>query len=742
MTDAVLAFTRRGRTPMIHQDEAAECGLACLAMIASRHGHDVDLLALRARFGVSIKGMTLTTLLRIAEQLQLDARPLRCDPEDFGEIALPAILHWGFHHFVVLTTIKGRSERRRYVVNDPATGIRTVSGLEMSSQFTGVVVEATPSLAFRPRRERSKLSLWQLWSRAPGLGSALGRILILSLLIELFSLAAPFYLQIGLDSVIPSHDIDFLTSLALGFGALSILSQITSFVRSWSIVSLSNELGYRLVSNLFRHLVRLPIGWFQKRSVGDVLTRFNASQPITELLGNGLVQAAVDGLMTVITLVLMLIYSPMLTGVTIAGLLLYAVIRWSYFGALRMRNVSVIQAQAREQAMLIETIRGITPIRLFGRERDRLRVWQARRAAVVNASVSTARLQTLFLTANASVLALENILFVYLAIRLNLAGAMTVGMITAFGAYKQQFLVASLNVVGKFADYRMLDVQLGRIGDIALTPPEPVASMSNPVSTLTKLQLSNVRFAYGPGEPDILAGVSLTILTGETLAITGPSGSGKTTLLKLLLGLIEPTGGSIRANGKALSPSSMKSYRELVASVMQDDTLFAGSIAENIAFFDPQIDQERVETAARLAIIHDDIMAMPMTYESLVGDMGSALSGGQKQRILLARALYQKPQLLVLDEATAHLDAVNEAKVNASLKSQGITCIIVAHRPSTIAMADRRVEMRLGKLVLAQPPTADTTARTLKTIHTSALCHRCGALADAGQPAQATICAS
>ncbi|WCM25915.1 peptidase domain-containing ABC transporter [Sphingomonas sp. QA11] len=691
MNDAVLALARRGRTPMIHQDEASECGLACLAMIASHYGHEVDLLALRARFGVSIKGMTLTTLLRIAENLQLDTRPLRCEPDELDEIVLPAILHWSFNHFVVLTRIHGRGEGRRYTINDPAGGERIVGAAEMSAHFTGVVIDVTPSLAFKPRRERSKLSLWQLWSRAPGLGGALGRILLLSLLIELFSLAAPFYLQIGLDSVIPSHDLDFLTALAIGFGTLAILSQVTSFVRSWAIVGLSNELGYRIVSNLFRHLVRLPVGWFQKRSVGDVLTRFNASQPITELLGNGLVQAVVDGIMTIVTLILMLVYSPLLTGVTVAGLLLYIVIRYAYFGVLRMRNVSVIQAQAREQAVLIETIRGIVPIRLFGREQDRLRVWQARRASVVNASVGIARLQAVFSSANTAVIAVENILFVYIAIRLNLAGGFTVGMITAFGAYKQQFLSASLNVVGKIADYRMLDVQLGRIGDIALTPKEPAASFTSQSSAIRTVELRNVRFAYGPGEPLILAGTNLVIKEAETLAITGASGSGKTTLLKILLGLLSPISGEVLVNGKPLTGSDLATYRDGVGSVMQDDTLFAGSIAENIAFFDPQISQERVEEVARLAIIHDDIMAMPMAYESLVGDMGSALSGGQKQRVLLARALYRRPQLLVMDEATAHLDITTEAKVNASIKSLGMARVIVAHRPSTIATADRCV---------------------------------------------------
>ena len=700
---------------MIHQDEAAECGLACLAMVASRYGHDVDLLALRSKFGVSIKGMTLATLLRVAEQLQLDARPLRCDPADLSEIPLPAILHWSFNHFVVLVAIKRRGEARKYVINDPATGVRLVNAKEMSGEFTGVVVEATPSIAFRRRRERSKLSLWQLWARAPGLGGRLAQVLILSALIEAFSLAAPFYLQIGLDSVIPSHDLDLLTALALGFGAIALLSQVTSFVRAWAIVSLSNELGYRLVSNLFRHLVKLPIGWFQKRSVGDVLTRFNSTQPITELLGNGLVQALVDGVMAIVTLALMATYSPFLTVITIAGLIVYIVIRWSYFGALRMRNVSVIQAQAREQAILIETIRGITPIRLFGREQDRLRLWQAKRAAVVNAGIGVARLQALFSSVNSTVIAVENIMFIYIAIRLNLAGSLTVGMITAFGAYKQHFLSASLNVVGKIADYRMLDVQLGRIGDIVLTSPEPATSFGSSMGKINQIELRDIRFSYGPGEPDVLAGVDLTIRSGETLAITGASGSGKTTLLKLLLGLIAPTDGKLLINGKELTFANMAAYREQVASVMQDDTLFAGSIAENIAFFDPLIDQGRVEEAAKLSFIHEDIVMMPMAYESLVGDMGSALSGGQKQRVLLARALYRNPQLLVMDEATAHLDAKNETKVNTALRAIGLACIIVAHRPSTIATADRRVEVLRGRVIAREIDAVQDETTPIKT---------------------------
>jgi ATP-binding cassette, subfamily B, bacterial CvaB/MchF/RaxB len=702
VSDLNLALSRRSRTPVIYQDEAAECGLTCLAMIASHHGHQIDLISLRTRFGVSIKGMTLTTLLRTAEALELDARPLRCEVDHLGDVALPVILHWSFNHFVVLTAVKRARGSSRFVINDPAQGQRTITEAELSKEFTGVIVEVVPTMQFRPRRERAKLSLWQLWSRAPGLGGAISRILLLSLLIELFSLAAPFYLEVGLDSVVPAHDLNFLSALALGFGMLALLNQITSFARSWAVVSLSNELGYRLVSNLFRHLVRLPLQWFHKRSTGDVLARFNASQPITQLLSSGMIQAVVDGIMASITVLLMLMYSPILTLVTVTGLAFYSAIRLSYFGVLRTRSLGAIQAQAREQANLIETVRGITAIRLFGHERNRHFTWQTRKVDAVNASIGVQRLQAIFTAANSTVVALENIVFVYLAIRMNLNGQFTIGMITAFGAYKHQFLTASLNVVGSYADYKMLDVQLNRIGDVALTEPEPQSESIRDIEKIEQIVLRGVCYNYGPGEPNVLNGVDLTIQAGERIAIIGPSGSGKSTLLRVIMGLVPPTKGYVSINNRRMSTASLAAYRASFGCVLQEDTLFAGTILENISFFDPHTDHERVEECARLAIIYDDIQKMPMAYESLVGDMGSALSGGQKQRILLARALYRNPQLLVLDEATSHLDAENEAKVNASLRERGVACVIVAHRPSTIAMADRVVKLVDGKISTAK----------------------------------------
>jgi ATP-binding cassette subfamily B protein RaxB len=689
----------RRTTPLIHQDEAAECGLACVAMVAAHYGYEIDMVSLRGHFPISIKGMSLRTLSRVAEALRLDSRALRADLSELDQITRPAILHWGFNHFVVLTGIRGRGENARYAIHDPASGSRWLGALELSKLFTGVALELTPSVTFAPRQERSRLSVWQLWSRAHGFVAAAIRIFILSVLIELFTLAAPFYLQIGIDSVVPASDLDLLAALALGFGGAALLGQITTTLRAWSVVGLSAELGYRLVVNLFRHMVRLPVAWYERRSVGDVITRFNSSQPIADLLSNGLVPAVVDGLMACVTLVVMLFYSPLLSAIAGGAVMVYVGLRLAFFGVLRARNISVIQAQAREQASLIETVRGIMPVRLFAREYDRLATWQNTRVAVVNAQIAVGRLQALFSSAGSTIMALEKIAFVYLAIRMNLSGAFSIGMITAFAAYKQQFTDAALNVVNRAIDYKMLDVQLNRISDIALNAPDPATTgFAGHAREIRSIELQDVHFRYGPGEPEVLAGVSMLIEAGTSVAIAGPSGGGKTTLLKIVLALLEPTAGRVLVNGQPLVQFGVAEYRSQIATVMQDDNLFAGSIAQNIGFFDPELDIERVEHAARSAGIHDDIAAFPMRYESLVGDMGSALSGGQKQRVLLARALYHRPQYLVVDEGTAHLDIVTERAVNAALSAMPLTRLIVAHRPETIASADKRVFLVGGRI--------------------------------------------
>ncbi|MGI8932337.1 MAG: peptidase domain-containing ABC transporter, partial [Sphingomicrobium sp.] len=683
--------------------------LACLAMVAGHHGLNTDLPTLRRRFAISLKGTTLKGLTGIAEQIGFNTRALRGEIGDLAQLQLPAILHWDLNHFVVLSRVRTTLKGRRFEILDPARGKRLIGEAELSRHFTGVVLELTKSESFQRRTERSQLKIGQLWSRMSGLGGALRNILVLSVILQLAALALPFYLQLAIDTVFPSFDTDLLTMLALGFGGLALINLMTGWLRSLILVSLGQSLAYQVVVNLYRHLMRLPLPWFEKRHVGDIISRFGSTQPISDILAQGLIAAVIDGVMGVLTLGLMFLYSPKLAGIAFVAWLLFAALKIGSFHAIRMQNVDVITAAARENSSFIESVRGIAAIKAFGQEGNRQRQWQQLKADAVNANIRLGRLTSGFDAMGQFVLAVEKVLFIYLAISMAMEGAFTVGMIFAFQAYKQHFLDASTRLVDFGIRYKLLDVHLNRIADIALSPPElPAEAVSSDIGTIRgAIELRNVGFRYGAGEPEVLRGVSLRIEPGEFVTLVGPSGGGKTTLLKIMMGLVPPSYGQLLIDAKPLGSAVLPHWRRRIGSVAQDDMLYAGSLAENIAFFDPEIDMERVIEVARLAAIHDDIEAMPMRYETLVGDMGSALSGGQKQRILLARALYPDPAVLFIDEGTAHLDSDSERLVMEAIGELPITRIISAHRPGAAAAAGRTLLVAHGQVRPFQPKMVD-----------------------------------
>lgn len=689
------------RTPFVEQSEAAECGLACLAMVAGAHGLRIDMPALRRRFGLSLKGATLKSLMQIAEQIGFTARPLRGEPDALRQVPLPAVLHWNMQHFVVLTKVSRGLSGVRYHVHDPAFGAIRIGEAELSRRFTGVVLELTPSQRFQPKNEKSGLRITQLWSKLDGLWSSLRTILLLSLVLQLVALAAPFYLQLSVDTAFPAFDRDLLLMLAVGFGGLAAIQMATAWLRSLVLVSLGSALSYQVVVNLYRHLLRLPLPWFEKRHVGDVISRFDSTRPIADLLSRGLIAAIVDGMMALATLALMFVYSPLLGAVAVTALLLFIALRIGFLHALRMRNVDAITTAARESSSFIESVRGIAALKAFGQEPNRQRIWQQRKAEAVNAEIRLGRLNAGFDSAGQLILGIERVLFVYIAISLAMGGGFTVGMIFAFQAYKQQFLDAGMRLVEQAIDFRLLDVHLSRIADIVLSPPETGVEEAADGSEIGgEVELRSVFFRYGAGEAEVLRGVDLKVAPGEMIALTGASGGGKTTLLKIMMGLFETGHGQVLSGGRPLRSLGIRNWRRQIGSVSQDDLLYAGTLAENIAFFDPEIDMNRVREVARLACIDIDIQALPLGYESLVGDMGSALSGGQKQRVLLARALYRRPKILFMDEGTAHLDPASEEAVLQSLRSLNMTCILVAHRSKAIEAADRVVLVMNGSAVV------------------------------------------
>jgi ATP-binding cassette subfamily B protein RaxB len=681
----------------VRQTEVAECGLACLAMISSFHGLEIDLNTLRRRHAPSLRGASLKSLIAVADQLGFASRPVKLPLDAIGDLHLPAILHWDMNHYVVLERI----ERGRALILDPAAGAaRRLPLAEVSRHFTGVAMELRPTAGFEPDNQRQRLHLRQLWGRMRGWKRAAAQTLALTIVLQAFTLASPYYMQLALDSVVPALDSNLLAVLALGFGLFTLFNAGASLLRGFVLLSVGTTMGYALATNLARRLFRLPVEWFERRHVGDVLSRFQSVQPIQDALTQGLVGSLVDGVLAVLTFALMVWYSAGLALIALGAFLLYALVRLISFSFERDAREAGIVTIAKEQSTLIETVRGIVTLRLFGREAERHVLWQNRLADATNAQIGVARIGIWQQAANTLIFGLENIATIWLAIKLVLSGGFSVGMVVAYLAYKQQFLTRAASLIDQGIAFRMLGLHLERLGDIALEDEDKgfATSADHEAAFTGHIQLKGIVYRYSPTDPLILNNVDLDVPAGSHIAITGPSGGGKSTLAKIILGLVEPDAGEVVIDGVPLHRFGYRSYRSQIAAVLQEDSLFAGSIADNIALFDEQADLKKVVRSAVMAAVHNEIIAMPMKYETLVGDMGSALSGGQKARVLLARALYREPKLLLLDEGTAHLDPETEAVVNNSISAVGISRIVIAHRSETIRSASTVLIMADGKL--------------------------------------------
>ncbi|MBC8642212.1 peptidase domain-containing ABC transporter [Caballeronia sp. EK] len=701
-----LSFSVGRALPVILQTEATECGLACIAMVAGHHGHHIDLDTLRGRFSISLKGTGLGRLIEIAQRLDLGTRAVKLDLDRLAQLRTPCILHWNFNHFVVLKGINGR----RAVIHDPAQGVRQLSLEEMSSSFTGVALELWPTGGFQPRVAAPAVKLRALLGPVHGLSRSLGQILMLAAALEAFALVSPFFLQWVIDEVIVSADRDLLTVLALGFGLLLLMQQATGAMRAWALMYFGTMLNVQWRANVFTHLLSLPVRYFERRHLGDVVSRVGSIDTIQQTLTTSFLSALIDGAMTLVTLAMMMVYSRLLGCVALGAMALYGLLRWLWYRPLLSATEEQIVRASKQQSHFLETVRGVKTIKLFNHQHERRATWLTLLVEQINAGIRVQKLQLLFHQINGLLFGAEGLLIIWLGARMVMDGQFTVGVLTAFNAYKGQFDSRVGSLIDKYFEVRMLQLQGDRLADIVFAQAEPAGSLRHVPGEADEIAASiefdAVGFRYAEGEPAVLDGISLSIAPGESVALIGPSGCGKTTLTNVLLGMLEPTSGAVRIGGVDVGGLGLDRVRSLVGTVLQDDVLFAGSIADNISFFDPHANTEWIAECAQLAAVHADIIAMPMGYNTLVGDIGTVLSGGQKQRVLLARALYKRPKILVLDEATSHLDLQREQQVNAAVSALRITRVIVAHRPETIASASRAVMLDGGKVVLDEPTAA------------------------------------
>lgn len=503
------------------------------------------------------------------------------------------------------------------------------------------------------------------------------------------------------DEATTQGDVGLLTSLSLGAIGIALISTILSGMRAWVGIYVTTHFNLQWLSNVMSHLLSLPVAYFERRHLGDIVSRFGSVANITHALTTAAVEALLDGVLALGTLAMMLIYSPVMAAVAIGGASLYGCFRWARYGTLKLASTKTLSRQAKEQSYFLETIRGVRSIKLFNKERDRKNAWLALWIDAVNSSNTIQKINLMFGSWWSFIASIERICIVWYGAKLVMSHDLTIGMLFASLAYKEQFGSRANALIDRLVELKMLSVSVERLADIVSTSPE--AHVSSPALDdgieNFDLRFDGLRFRYSRDDPWIVNNVDLDIREGECLAIIGPSGAGKTTLLKLMLGLLNPAAGTVRLGGRGLNQIGLRNFRSHVATVMQDDQLFSGTILENITFMSTKPDLEFVSQCCVSARINAEILAMPMGYHTLVGDMGTVLSGGQKQRVLLARALYRRPKILVLDEATSHLDVDSERAIGEAIKRLKITRIMIAHRRETIAIAERIVMFESGKLV-------------------------------------------
>ena len=675
------------RIPVVFQTEASECGLACLSMICSFYGKQVDLLQLRQQFNLSSRGVNLHAIKAIASELEMSSRALSVDLQELHAVRKPCILHWDFNHFVVLIKV----DKNSAVIHDPAFGRRVISMPELSQHFTGVVLEVWPGTTFSVQKKQNRLKATTLLKNINGLMTSLAKIFFLSLVIELISLLLPVGTQLVTDNVIASGDYGLLNIICLGLFILILLRLTVSIIRSWTTLILGTLIDVQWSFSLFSHLIKLPTTYFERRKLGDIQSRFHSLDVIRATFTTGLTGSIIDTLMLMGLLVMMFLYNLQLSMIVVSFTAIYTFIRFATYRYYRQLSEEELIKEARLNSYFMETLYGIATIKIQGMTDLRINNWFNLFSDKVNTGIRLTRMDLFFGGVVSFIAACDQIVILWVSGRLMMDSHLTIGMFIAFNTFRSQFYDRINALINFIIQLKLINLHNERVADIALQEASSSTATSPlrlPHGALT-LETQDLTYRYDNHADPIFSKLNLTIHAGESIAITGVSGAGKSTLMKVLCGLFEPSNGCVRINGIDIKQLGFEHYAERIACIMQEDKLFSGSIKENIAGFRPDIDEQWMVQCAIASHIHNDILKLPMGYETLIGELGEGLSGGQKQRIYIARALYRKPGILFMDEATSHLDKTSESQVNQSIQEMNITRIIIAHRETTIASADR-----------------------------------------------------
>lgn len=683
------------RIPYVQQLEISDCGAACLAMTLAYHGRSVSPEEIRRATRTSRDGVDAISLINAARSYGMEPRAVRVELDGLKYLERGAILHWQFNHFVVFD----RVVRGAVDILDPAVGRLRIPMERFSESFTGVAIMLKPGEDFT-RVSRRNRRTWRYLNPLLRRSGLLSKVGVISFLIQLFALATPILTGVVVDRVIPTGDRGLLFALVLGLTGMVAFYLLSAFLRGHLLVALRTHLDVSITTGFINHLVRLPYQFFLQRSTGDLMARLNSNATVREILTGGAISTLLDG--TLVSLYLILIFAqsiPMGLVVVLLAACQVAILLIGYKPIQRVMAES-LQAQARSQGYLAQMITGIETLKSVGAESRSVSQWTDLFVEEVNASIMRGRLNVLIETLTGGLRIASPLVVLSIGVIGVMNGDMSLGTMLALSALATGFLLPLSNLVAVGMQMQVLGSYMDRINDVLDTPTEQDPSSVHPAGRLEgRITLDNVSFRYGDAGPDVVAEASLEIEPGKAIAVVGESGSGKSTLAHLMLGLYQPTAGRVLYDGDDLKTLEAGSVRSQLGIVPQSSFLFGTTIRANIALTYPDASLEEVERAARLAAIHDDIMQMPLGYETVLSDGGASLSGGQRQRIALARALVHSPAILLLDEATSSLDSITEVKIYKNLETLYCTRIVIAHRISTIARADLILVMDGGRFV-------------------------------------------
>ncbi len=685
----------RSAIPYIAQAEMADCGAAALAMALGYHGRHVSLAEIHEATGTGRDGVDALRLAEAASAYGLRARGVATELDDLRALPRGTVLHWGAAHFVVLEA----TSRRGVTIVDPAAGRYRLSWSAVNDLYSGVAVTLEPNDTFAPGGRAAPGALHharKLLARSSGIG----RVLATSVVVRVMALAVPVLTGLIVDRVVPNNDGHLLKVLGAVMAALIGYSVLATYLRAHLLLRLRSRLDVDMTLDFLEHLVDLPYAFFLKRSSGDLMMRLRSNATVREILTTGTVAALLDGTLATLYLVVIFALSPTL-GVLVSAL---GAAQVAVLLAARRRNQHLmgesLATEARSQSYAYEMFSAVETLKAAGAERRAVSHWTNLFIAELNVSVRRGRLEALVGTAIHGLALLSPIAVLLVGANLASSGRLSLGTMLALAALATGFLEPLGILVATALQMQLLGSYLARLDDVFNTPTETAGRELRHAPELTgSVRAERLSFRYHSHGPPVVDGADLEVRPGQVLAIVGRSGSGKSTLGRLLLGLYPPSEGRVLLDGMDLAALHPRSVRSQIGVVTQDPYIFGLSIRDNLVLGNPSLPLDRLESAAELAGVADDIRAMPMGFDTPLVDAGASLSGGQRQRLALARALAPRPRILLLDEATSNLDTVTEAKVHGNIARLGCTVIVIAHRLATVIDADHIVVMDAGRVV-------------------------------------------